>query len=392
METVSVKAERAPLLGPYVINFYGMTASGADLSPVRTALSHEFGAGNVFSPSSGLFGRHGYRRGESLKARYNRFADTVLNNSEGRSLAIHGSSAGAFEALDTMQALLDKGLKDRQVTFLISCTPGAVTKGPRGLLRMARDFVDQASTMHDVDHHVTYPGPDSLYPQVAQVRSIAPGGVINHTPLDVEEDTSEKRAEKRAKFKELLPSLIPDARKRHKFLAELTGIDAKIEMDLRDGNTESLGRFLKMRAKLLKPYKNRYFHGGQNDPEINRALMEQYDETEEATATMLGMIGQSLALAGRMIRDVNTGYVRRLSQIARQAKAQGVEVNFALAVMEKDPLVTVDDLPTVVANFKEVGLHLASVTFLQTLGHQSIGQDPSGVIIALNNALSRARA
>jgi len=368
----------------FVVSNFGITASGDDLAPERSVLGREFGEDSVFAPSAATLGRRAYLKGENVDARNKRIAQEVLKKSDGRPLVISGSSQAANESLDQIVSLLENGLHDREVTLILSCVPGVVYSGPCGIVRLAHDFASQYIHMHEVEQHVTYPGPEVLYTEAKDKI------VKSRIPVDeVFEDTPVDREFRRVKFLTLLPTFIPDNAERSQFMARLDDIDARIVSAYNLGKHNKVTRLRWKRALMLRTYKEKYFHGGQNDQETKDKYAQQYHETDEEIESMLGMLGQSLAYTSRILVDVKNGYHVQLAKVADIARKNGVKIKVALAVMEKDPLVTVEDLPKIVANFESVGHPLAYIAFFGNLAHQTVGQYPEAVVEMINAVMQQ---
>ena len=380
VESPSNTIELAPEMEIFIVNFLGATASGPDVSRARQVFEERYGHDNYFAPSSGLFGTQGYRTGETGGERAKRFAREVLNHSGDKDLFIHGSSSGAYEALETLEELLnDSKIDGRNISLVIGAVPGLSERGFNGLRSFGCDYVAMLTTMDAVEQHIVCPGPELLYQD---------DEIEDREDADVFHDTSEDRQQRRDFFRLNLVRFIPDENVRNQFLGKLNTLDIQLQLALYSGDNVSVKKLTAEREKLLHPYKELYFHGGLVPDEKTQEYLRQYQELETGFKSRLWMTGQSLAFIGRILATTQSGYQEKLASLVKLAESKGVTLSVGVALMQRDPIMPPEYIDLVKERFNEAGVTLSWMGIFEQMGHASVGQYPETIVQMIDTMLT----
>lgn len=359
-------------------HFPGATTIGLDTVKARYDFEKKYGKGGYLFPSSALpvAGEHRRVRFETPRSRAEFNASKILEMAGDKHIIISGSSSGVKDIIETLHAMLQKGVHDRDISILIMNTPGLAESGAKGLGKFVRDYVRMFSTMNTVEQHITYPGPEKLYENLTESPK------IKRKTVDSFEDTPLDREERRFAFMQNLDHLIPDPDERRSYIARLDAIDAEIEIACDQQDDSKKDALLAKRGKFLEFYKEKYFHGGQIDQANADRLLAEYGEVKRNILVRFGMLAQTAIFALGLVNDMGVGYEKILADVAYKARKHRVRIKMGIAVMEKDQVAPPSDLQDIVDNFAEVAIDLAWLGYFQNMGHVTVGQYPKAILDA----------
>lgn len=390
---------------PYVINFFGATSFGPNLTRVREKLTkylNIYDSANKFLSPSSAVGVWSHRPFNTVGAEYKTNAQKIIGESGGRDIVAHGSSAGGIEVIHQIEALLDAGLSDKKIHILLTNVPGIESHGlasvkNNGIMalgRFAYRWVDMMRQMHTLEQDITYPLPEAYYSRTDPKRDENRKKATNDRRVEVIEDTPNDRNTRREYFKKYIHKRIADSVQREAYLAQLDVIDAQIEDAITivdDIKRESTLRKLKrQRSNLVKPYKEEYFRDGRSEPSLTNKFMQEYDEIRKGifdkTTTMLWSIAITFGLVAGpngILATVINGYKFELDRLNRLAKERNVELTLSFGFMENDLIVPPQDIQQILDHYqdlKDQGLPLIWAGFFENMAHMTIGQQSEMLI------------
>ena len=255
----------------------------------------------------------------NLRAHYERLAQEIVAQAQGRIVRIYAHSLGGIEVLDLMKALArHQSLPAKNLEVIFISPPGVGQKGFSGLLEIGKRFTRVIKNL-------------GLYDQ-------------NHL-IPLRTGGAEPVQPQRGLFlEEWLPQMEIDCRKRKEFIAALENIDSKLL--LLDKSIAGLAQeafYLHQRHRLIKHLVERIICGKHISEERHQRYLQQHRELALDIAPGLTYLFISLIFAFKVLFNLYRGIDQRLLAAYEFCRRQEINTRWAIVVLGHDDLVLSED-------------------------------------------------